>query len=58
MAAPRCAFPPEDEALLIAADQAGATPDEKRDLVKRLCEKNGLPWLEDEPASWSEKPSE
>jgi hypothetical protein len=57
-ATPRCALPPEDEALLIDAYKAGATADEKRDLAKRLCEKNGLPWLEDEPPNWSEKPSE
>jgi hypothetical protein len=55
---PRCALPPEDEALLIAADRAGATADEKTGLIKHLCEKNGLPWLDDEPPSWSEKASE
>jgi hypothetical protein len=45
LATPRCRFPPEDEALLIAADQAGATHDEKTALIKQLLEKNGLPWL-------------
>lgn len=54
IAGPRCAFPPEDEALLIAADRAGATHDEKTVLIKQLLEKNGLPWLEDEPPNWSE----
>lgn len=54
IAPPRCALPQEDEALLVEAIKAGATDDEKTALIKQLLEKNGLPWLEEEPPNWSE----
>lgn len=42
MSSPRCALPPEDEAELVRAVEAGMPYEEQRALVDRLLVKNGL----------------